>query len=144
MSQEDVELVRSLNLQAEVDWAAIIRNDELVQGLQEVSAPFFEPDFECAVVGVTDWLKGLDGLRRVWLDWLEPWATYRTEEDETHDLGDGRVLYTGHDYGGRRDGRGEIELRSSAIWSVREGKVTRIAFYAKREDALEAAGLAPG
>jgi ketosteroid isomerase-like protein len=49
------------------------------------------------------------------------------------------VLYLGRDFGGRRDGLREIELLSSAIWTVREGKVIRIVFYASRDAALEAA-----
>jgi ketosteroid isomerase-like protein len=141
MSKEDVDLVRRLNLTPGMDWAAIVRNDEQIAALQERARPYFDESFECALVGVTEmWRPGLDGLRRVWLDWLEPWTTYRTEEEETHDLGDGRVLYLGRDFGGRRDGLGEIVLLSSAIWTVRAGKVTRIVFYATRDAALEAAG----
>jgi ketosteroid isomerase-like protein len=57
------------------------------------------------------------------------------------DLGDGRVLYLGHDYGGRKDGLGEIALLASAIWTVRDGKVAEVVFYANRDDAFAAAGL---
>lgn len=140
MSQEDVDLVRRLNLTPGMDWAEIVRDDQRIAALQEGARPYFDDSFECALVGVTEmWRPGLDGLRRIWLDWLEPWATYRTEEEETRDLGDGRVLYLGRDFGGRRDGLGEIELLSSAIWTVRDGKITQIVFYATRNAALEAA-----
>lgn len=143
MSQQDVDLVRLLNLPPGVDWAATARDDELNGAIQQQVRSYFDPEFECALVGVTEmWRSGLDGLRRVWLDWLEPWASYRTEEEETRDLGDGRVLYLGRDFGGRRDGLGEVELLSSAIWTIRDGKVTQIVFYASRDAALEAAASA--
>lgn len=135
-----MDLVRRLNLAPGIDWAAIVRDDERNAALQEQVRPYFSESFECGLVGVTEmWRPGLDGLRKIWLDWLEPWATYRTVEEETRDLGDGRVLYLGRDFGGRRDGLGEIELLSSAIWTVREGKITEIVFYASRGAALEAA-----
>lgn len=141
MSQTDVDLVRRLNLTPGVDWAEVVRDEERIAALQEQARPYFDDSFECGLVGVSEmWRPGLEGLRRIWLDWLEPWATYRTEEEETRDLGDGRVLYLGRDFGGRRDGLGEVELLSSAIWTVRDGKVTRIVFYATRDAALEAAG----
>jgi ketosteroid isomerase-like protein len=41
-------------------------------------------------------------------------------------------------------GRGsgvEVEHRQPAVWTIREGKIIRVVFYAMREEALEAAGL---
>ena len=141
MSQEDVELVRSLVAPAEVDWAAIVRSEELYQPLEEQVGELFEPEFECALVSVTEKrLRGFEGLRSIWLDWLEPWATYRAEEERIVDLGDGRVLWLGRDFGGRRDGLGEIQPLSSAIWRARNGKIAEVVFYANRDDALAAAG----
>jgi ketosteroid isomerase-like protein len=145
MSQADVDLVRRLNPAPGVDWAAIVRDDALAEALEEAVTKVFDPACKCAMVAVTEtWFSGFDGLRKLWLDWLEPWATYRTEEEATIDLGDGRVLYLGRDFGGRRDGRGEIELRSSAIWTIRDEKVTEIVFFARRDAARDAAGCELG
>jgi ketosteroid isomerase-like protein len=141
VSQQDVELVRSLVAPAEVDLAGVMRNDEIAAALEEQTRGSFEPDFECTLATVTEKRRrGFEGLREIWLDWMEPWATYRAEEEEIVDLGEGRVLWLGHDYGGRSDGR-EVELLSSAIWTIKRGKVAEIVFYAKRGDALAAAGL---
>jgi hypothetical protein len=52
----------------------------------------------------------------------------------------GRALWLGRDFGGRPDGR-EVELHSSAIWTIRDGRVVEAVFYANRDDAFEAAGL---
>jgi ketosteroid isomerase-like protein len=142
VSQEDVDLVRRLVAPAEIDWAAIVRSEELYAPLESQVQDLFDPDFECALVGVTEKRRrGFEGLREIWLDWLEPWASYRAEEERVIDLEDGRVLWLGHDYGGRRDGLGELELLSSSIWTIREGKVAAIVFYATRDDAFAAAGL---
>jgi ketosteroid isomerase-like protein len=35
----------------------------------------------------------------------------------------------------------EIELKGSAVWTVRDGKVTRAEFLADRDAAVAAAGL---
>jgi ketosteroid isomerase-like protein len=143
MSQADVDLVRRLNPAPEVDWAAIVRDDALAGALEEAVADVLDASFKCAMVAMTEtWFSGFDGLRELWLDWMEPWASYRTEEEATLDLGDGRVLYLGRDFGGRRDGRGEIELRASAIWTISDGIVTQIVFFTDRDAAREAAGLA--
>ncbi len=142
MSREDVELVRALVPDARVDWAATVRDDELWQGLEEPSRTLFTSSFRCGLIGVTEsWASGFDGLRAVWLEWLEPWASYRVQEEEIIDLDDGRVAWLGRDFGGRRDGRGEITLISSAIWTVEDGKISEAAFYAEREQCLRAAGL---
>ena len=30
--------------------------------------------------------SGIDGFREMWLDWLEPWAGYRTQVDEMFEI----------------------------------------------------------
>jgi ketosteroid isomerase-like protein len=51
------------------------------------------------------------------------------------------VLVLVRDFGRRAEETGEIEVRSAAIWTVREGKIRQIAFYADRQAALKAVGL---
>jgi ketosteroid isomerase-like protein len=139
-----VDLVRALVSNAEVDWAAVVRDDELWNATAQGASALFDDSVSCALVGVTETrLRGLEGLRRIWLDWVEPWSTYRTSEDEIVDVGDGRVLYLGRDFGGGPDGR-EVELLSSAIWTVNDGRVTEVVFYASRDDAFAAARLPRG
>jgi ketosteroid isomerase-like protein len=36
---------------------------------------------------------------------------------------------------------GEVELKASAIWTVRDGRVSRAEFFVERAEALKAAGL---
>jgi ketosteroid isomerase-like protein len=35
----------------------------------------------------------------------------------------------------------EVSVVSAAVWTVRDGKVARVAFYLNRSEALEAVGL---
>ena len=82
-------------------------------------------------------------MREVWADWLAPWESYRTEIEELRGAGD-RVLALVRDFGRRPDMDAEIELVTGTVWTVREGKVTRVEFFANRADsarAFEAAGL---
>ncbi|GAC1436875.1 MAG: hypothetical protein NVSMB51_09180 [Solirubrobacteraceae bacterium] len=142
MSQQDVELVRSLGIAPGVDWAAIVRDDMLSAALEDAVRDRIDPSFDVAMVAVTEtWRTGFAGLRQVWLDWLEPWSTYRVQEEDVIDLGGGRVLYLGRDFGTRHETPGEVELHASAIWTVRDGWVVQIVFYADRAVALAAAGL---
>jgi ketosteroid isomerase-like protein len=84
---------------------------------------------------------GLDGLRTGWLDWMEPWASYRSNVEELIDLGDSVVVLV-RDYGRRDPDAPEIEQIGGAIWTVRDGKIARVEFYARRDEALAGAGLA--
>ncbi len=108
-------MVRALVPPPEVDLAAMMRDDDSFRAVVEASAPLYDPSFRCAMSTVTEtWRDGVAGLREVWLEWLEPWASYRAVEEDVVDLGGGRV---------------------------RDGRITEAIFYASRAQALEAAGL---
>ena len=142
MGSGNVELVRSLVPQPEIDWAAAIRDDEVARQLEAASKDLFEPGFACTLKGVTETrLSGFEGLRALWLEWLEPWSTYHVREERIEDLGDGRVLWTGQDSGTRSDGSGEVAMASSAIWTIRSGMVSEVVFFADRARCLREAGL---
>jgi hypothetical protein len=143
LSQENVELVRKLQPRAEVDLAALLRNDDTWATVAEAIGPFFHPGFESVAPGLpgTEQVRvGLAGLRASWLGWMEPWTTYRTEITQALDAGD-RVLLLTYDYGRREGVEQEIRVDGSAVWEVREGKVARADFFAHRSEAFQAAGL---
>ena len=96
MSQEDVELVRRLLKPFEAtDIAPIFRDDAAAAAMTAAASSLYAADFECAFirddVGRATYL-GLDGLRAGFLDWLTPWASYRTEIEDFIDAGEGRVV----------------------------------------------------
>ena len=142
MSSENVELAKAI-IPQDTDFIPLFRDEDRWARMRVASGALFTDDFESVVVfpDQTRTKAGLDGLRKNWVDWLEPWATYRTHWDEVIDLGD-RVLFLLRDYGRRKDMDTEVELISATMLTFREGKVARWEDFAHRADAFEAAGLA--
>jgi hypothetical protein len=143
MSGENVELARALYPRPGTDIIPLFRDEETFARMREASSPLFTDDFQSdfAFPGQTRTYVGLEGLRKNWLDWLEPWATYRVSIDELIDVGE-RVVVLDRDHGRREDVDEEVELIGATILTFREGKVARWEFYADRAEALEAANLA--
>jgi ketosteroid isomerase-like protein len=119
---------------------ALFRDDAVM----EAYAPFFHEDCEIVaptgMVGHGERVVGLAGLRALWLDWLRPWESYRVEIEDVIDAGD-EVVVVPCDYGRRTGMDVEVSVLGATVWTVRDGKVARVAFYVHRSEALEAAGL---
>jgi hypothetical protein len=56
------------------------------------------------------------------------------------DLAD-RVLVPAHASGCLEGSAEEIHLTAALVWSIRDGLVARVDYYADREEALQALGL---
>jgi ketosteroid isomerase-like protein len=121
------------------------RDDAIVAAMREASAEQLSPDFECVFVREDVGRSthyGVDGLRAAWLDWLEPWDTYRAEVEDVIDAGAGRVVVLTHDHARPKGTTAEVDFLGAPVWTVRGGKVARIEFYFNRAEGLAAAGLA--
>ena len=134
MSRQDLEVVRSM--------LATLNESGVEAALDQI-----HPDFE----GVTppelspepDTYRGHEGIRRYFAGFEGVMDEVRWEADELMEAPDDRVvagirLVT-------RSVATELELEL-AVWqlcTVRDGKVLRIEGFAKREDALRAAGIEP-
>lgn len=142
MSRENLELVRGFYPTPDVDIAELFRDDDAFAGMLEAFRPLLTHDFEsvAVVLGQARRYSGPEGLRQNWLDWLEPWATYRTTIEELIDAGD-RVVLLLRDHGRRRGMDQEVELIGASICTIRQGKVARWEDYPDRAAALSAAGL---
>jgi hypothetical protein len=146
MSQENVELVRRLlpppdaNLVSDV----FFRGDHAGwKAYEQVLSPWFADDFAgiAQIGGLTRSFRGLKGWRDGWLDWLEPWESYRTVIVRVIDACD-RVLVRGRDFGRRRGTEAEVEMPgASNVWTFRDGRVARLDHFTDEAKALEAAGL---
>jgi ketosteroid isomerase-like protein len=138
MSAENVELVGALQPDASVDLVELFTQDEAWENVFGLVAPILSPEVETGFVGVgvSRSNRGLDGFRQTWVEWLEPWESYRAEIDSVADHGD-KVLVMTNDFGRRRGMTAEVRLLGAAVWTVRDGKVTSAYFYANREDALD-------
>ena len=145
MSQENVEVVRRLLGPFEQgDVVPLFRDDTINASLRSASEPFFTPDFEC--VFVREDIRrakyfGLDGLRTAWLDWLEPWESYHPGVEDVIDAGSDRVVVLTRDHARPRGTNAEVDFLGAPVWTLRDGKVSRIEFYWNRAEGLAAAGL---
>ena len=145
MSRDNVEVVRRLLGPFEQgDVVPLFRDDTINASLRSASEPFFTPDFEC--VFVREDIRrakyfGLDGLRTAWLDWLEPWESYHPGVEDVIDAGNDRVVVLTHDHARPRGTNAEVDFLGAPVWTLRDGKVSRIEFYWNRAEGLAAAGL---
>jgi ketosteroid isomerase-like protein len=142
MSQANVDLVMALQRPSDDDFVQLIRDDEKWAQLAAAVAPFVHADAETVRPGLPGGktYTGLDGFRESWLDWLAPWAQYRTEVKQAIDCGERVVLLQSSS--GRLEGSTkEVTLAPAVVYTVRDGKVARFEPYADPAAALEAVGL---
>jgi ketosteroid isomerase-like protein len=71
---------------------------------------------------------------------FEGWETWQAEPEEFRVARDQVAVVLRYRAIGRGSGV-EVEGRESALWTLRDGKVARYAWFHGPEDALEAAGL---
>ena len=133
MSEDNVEIVRR------AFEAATRRDAATVLAL-------YDPDVEIDPRGPLAHLigagiyRGVEGVRRFYRAYNEAWRQIDYDVEELIDAGDHVVSVVKNRLRGRGSGV-EVERDIPAVWTVREGKILRVVFYATREDALEAAGL---
>ena len=129
MSEENVEIVRRIYdayLLADFETALSLIDTEV-----EVDASL-RPDGEV--------FHGHEGVAEALRTWTGAWEVFRVEVEEIRDAGDHVVGVE------RQSGRGKgsglpLARQFFAVWTVRDRKVVRIAWFLSRSDALEAAGL---
>jgi ketosteroid isomerase-like protein len=126
----------------ETDVAQLFRDESLFAPVAAAVGSLFDPDVESVPAwrGADTTYAGIDGFREMWIDWLEPWVTYRVQVDEMIEVGD-RVVVLVRDRGRRRGMDVDVELISGSVWTFRAGRIVRVEFYANREELREATGL---
>jgi ketosteroid isomerase-like protein len=134
MSRENVEIVRRI-------YDAVARRD--------VATPF---DFYAKdiVWDLSRWrpaeldpmrvYTGHEGVREAWRDRLSAWGEVDFEVEELMEAGD-RVVAVIRDRQVGRSSGVPIEAAHAAVWTLADGKVTRLQVFDGRQQALEAAGL---
>jgi ketosteroid isomerase-like protein len=112
------------------------------------SADWAHPEIEYVIAGGPQpgtW-KGLAELAEAFRDFLGGMEEYRLEAEEYRELDDQRVLVLVHNHGrGKISGLdlGQVSRGGAAVFRMRDGKVTGVAFYWDREHAFADLGLAP-
>lgn len=134
MSQENVEVIRRL-------YDAVARRDTVAV------LALYDPEVEWhssgspqgELTGGTIY-RGHEGLRSAFREYYEPWESIEEPYEELIDGGDRVVSVVTSRARGRASGV-EVEREHFGLWTIREGKIVRVEWFSKREEALEAAGL---
>jgi ketosteroid isomerase-like protein len=142
MSQENVDIVMSLQRAVDEDFTQLIQDDEQWRQLATAAAPLVHDDAVSIRPGIPGAIRyiGVEGFRRLWLDWLAPWAEYHTAVEAAFDCGD-RVLLLQRSSGRMEGSPAEVHLHPGVVWTVRDGKIARFEVYTDRAEALKAVGL---
>jgi ketosteroid isomerase-like protein len=82
--------------------------------------------------------RGLEGVRQFFADTAEVWEELQIDIDEITQIPRG-VLILFHLVGRSRLGGVPLDALAGGVMEFREGKITRIETFRKREDALRAA-----
>jgi len=131
MSQETVEIVREA--------IAAFNSGDLDRVLASLG-----PDFEGSVApelsAEPDTYRGSEGIKRYFASFREAFEEIGFEIEDLEDAGDRVVI------GMRMSALGKltkirVEQRNAGVWTVLDGKVSRVETYATFEDARAAAGL---
>ena len=129
MSQENVEVVRTLTARAGPDFS----------GWLEVMAPEIELHLSGVFPDLAPVYRGHDGVRQFVARFNATWDALISDAYRYEDLGD-RVLTLTHMRGRGRDGI-EVVLEMGHVWTFREGLIIRMDAFADPGEALAAAGL---
>ena len=130
MSEENVEVVRQMYdafYRGDADGALGHFDQDVV-----VDASKGRPD-----IGIG---RGREQVRRITTSWVGTWDQWREEIEEMRDLGS-RVLVLSVQHGRGKGSGVEVEAHWAVLYEVHRGKITRMAVYRERAEALEAAGL---
>jgi ketosteroid isomerase-like protein len=83
---------------------------------------------------------GLDAFTKAVEKVFEGWEAWQMKPEQFESVGDQVAVVVRYRARGRGSGV-EVEGRESALWTLRDGKVVRYAWFHEPGDALEAAGL---
>jgi ketosteroid isomerase-like protein len=131
MSQENVEIVRG--------------GYEHFRATGEIPDRLVVPDFVWDMSnfgGVVDQQisEGIEGARSFIQAWNEAWDDWEIEVEALHDAGD-RVVAIVRQRGRSKVSGVPVDMSFAQVWTIRDGKETRMEMYADPADALKAVGL---
>ena len=131
MSAENVEIVR-------LGYDEFLATGELVE---RVTAPEFVWDMST----FHGWperqtYEGPEGTREFLTDWVSAWEDWRLEVRELIDAGDDVVAIL-HQSGRSKTTGLEVDMDFAQVWTIKDGKQTRMRMYADPDEALRAVGL---
>jgi ketosteroid isomerase-like protein len=85
--------------------------------------------------------EGIEGAQIFIRDWNDAWDDWEIEVEAFHDAGD-KVVAVVRQRGRSKVSGMPVDMSFAQVWTVRDGKETRMEMYADLAEALEAVGLA--
>jgi ketosteroid isomerase-like protein len=90
----------------------------------------FDPDIDFEMV---DWpyqtrVTGIPAMWETWRGTLSAWTDFRSIPEEISDFGD-RVLVLNRIVGSGRESGADVGADTASLWTLKDGKVTRLALY---------------
>src|SRR5688572_2134659 len=126
MSQENVEMVRA--------------GYERFAATGEFVADRATDDFVWSMSNFHGWpeqqvYEGIDGARTFVSEWMDAWEDWELQVDDILDAGDKVVVLV------RQRGRSKaagmpVEMSFAQVWTLADGRQTRMDMYSDREEAL--------
>lgn len=84
--------------------------------------------------------EGVDGAREFLRAWTDAWDDWELEIESWHEAGE-QVVVIQRQHGRARATGMPLDMRFAQVFTVRDGKETRMEMYADPEEALGAVGL---
>jgi ketosteroid isomerase-like protein len=136
MSRENVEVVRRI-----YD-AGARREGAAVLSLYDADVEWDSSGTPAGHLGDATVYRGHEGIREAFRLWYEVWDNVEHDVEELIDAGE-TVIAVGTLRGRGRASGVEVEWKHYAsTWTLRAGKVVRVAWFSSREEALKAVELA--
>ena len=140
MSQESVEIVQ----QGYMDVNAFMRGNLADGALEHLLDPQIEWDWNLSAAhppGTPQRVQGAGELIAFLERVRAQWSDVAVEPLEFIDGSDGRVLVCARQVRRVSEGAAPDTLKIFHLWTIRQGRVSRLEIFLDRADALEAAGL---
>jgi ketosteroid isomerase-like protein len=131
MSQENVEIVRR-------SYEQFVATGRFVRELAS-------PDFVWDMSNFHGWpeqqaYEGIAGAEAFLRDWAAAWDDWEVELAAVHDAGH-RVVGLMRQRGRSKSAGMPVDMSFAQVWTVRDGKQTRMEMFSDRDEALKAVGL---
>ena len=131
MSQENVEIVR--------------RRYEHLAATGDYPAEAHAPDFVWDMSKFRGWpeqqvYEGVEEARGFLRNWIATWDDWELEVEALHDAGD-KVVALVRQRGRSKTSGLSVDMAYGQVFTIRDGKFTRMEMYADPAEALQAVGL---
>jgi ketosteroid isomerase-like protein len=87
---------------------------------------------------------GHAGIRKWWADTSESWEMFNVEVETVRDVGEGKLVAVGVIHAQGKGGGVPLDIPTSWVMEMRNGRGIRAEFFFDQQGAFEAAGLPRG